>query len=1159
MTSVQRNMKHLVLSIQMPAAAARTAAHQARKHASGLASSGLCSCFGRNTKEPPEITYQVVDANGGCPGVGAGGGGTPGPGGLGVVTLPPSSLLVGGLGGYQLPPMPTDEAELNAKFAEIVDELDLTESKKAVMFSLPAEKKWQLYISRKMEQMQHAVVGHHQPDLYLEKIAAFIKLPYAEDDEEEIRQRANLFESLKTALRTQTNSFVTRFLDEQGLLRLLDFLSAMDRQTFESSVHTSAIGCVKALMNNSTGRSHVLAHPTAINIIAQSLATWNVKTKIAVLEILGAVCLVPGGHKKVLEAMCHLQKFACERTRFLTIINDLDRSIGPYREDVNLKTAIMSFINAVLNYGPGSEHLEFRLHLRFELLMLGIQPTIDKLRKYENALLDRHLDIFEMVRNEDERELSKRYNCDHVDSTKPQEMLSCLEQKMVFSPALPHFLSFMQHLLLMPSKGKSVEHWILFDRLVQQIILQDTCDGIDHDVAVIQINVGEIIKHLASEKELRLAQEKAERFEKENIDLATSIAGKEQQLEQTTQERDDIKDSLEKTKDKLERETVSHLNTKQRIQELEYNIQQLTVALQQKTVAAAQAAAAAAAQAVAAAAGNENGSSMPPPPPPPPPGGTIVVPGGIPPPPPPPMGGLPGAPPPPPPPMGGLGAPPPPPIGLFGLPKKIVKNVPQPSNPLKTFNWSKLPESRLQGTIWSEVNEEKLYKEIDLDDVDKTFAAFKKNLIASNEDVTDVPMKGGLTSNKVKELSVIDPRRAQNCQILLTRLKLSNDEIVSCLLSMDSKEQLQKDMIEQMLKFVPTLEERTSLEEHSHQLELLAKADRFLYDVGKIVHYEQRLKTLCYKKTFKEKLNDIKPKITAVTEASKDLQRSRRLRRLLELVLAFGNYMNRGDRGNACGFKIASLNKLADTKSSSNRNYTLLHYVIETCQRRFREVLKIDEEISKVRAGSKVNLSELSKEMAGLKSGLADVQKEIDFLRGQAEQILDDKFVPVMRNFVANATYKYQELEELFIEMKLKYEEVVRLFGEDPSSVQPDEFFSIFDAFLTSFNDAKNEIDSIQKRRKEEMERQKELETKRKEKANKEKERQSPDGSGFAGLRKDSKSGSAPNGNQQQHGEFDDLISALRTGDVFGDEFSSKYRRCKKRSTSIETERERVR
>ena len=33
-------------------------------------------------------------------------------------------------------------------------------------------------------------------------------------------------------------------------------------------------------------------------------------------EILGAVCLVPGGHKKVLNAMVHFQQFACERTRF---------------------------------------------------------------------------------------------------------------------------------------------------------------------------------------------------------------------------------------------------------------------------------------------------------------------------------------------------------------------------------------------------------------------------------------------------------------------------------------------------------------------------------------------------------------------------------------------------------------------------------------------------------------------------------------------------------------------------------------------------------------------------------------------------------------------------------------------------------------------------
>lgn len=144
-----------------------------------------------------------------------------------------------------------------------------------------------------------------------------------------------------------------------------------------------------AVSSFQTGRAHVLAHCNGINIIAQSLSSDNVRTKIAVLELLGAMCLVPGGHKKVLEAMLHYQRFACERTRFQGVVNDLDRSTGKYRDDVNLKTALMSFINAVLNYGPGQEQLEFRLHLRYEFLMLGIQPVIDKLRSHENETLNR--------------------------------------------------------------------------------------------------------------------------------------------------------------------------------------------------------------------------------------------------------------------------------------------------------------------------------------------------------------------------------------------------------------------------------------------------------------------------------------------------------------------------------------------------------------------------------------------------------------------------------------------------------------------------------------------------------------------------------------------------------------------------------------------------
>ena len=60
----------------------------------------------------------------------------------------------------------------------------------------------------------------------------------------------------------------------------------------------------------------MLAHPEGIKIIAQTLASDNIKAKIGVLEMLGAMCLVPGGHKKVLQAMLYFQDYAGERTRF---------------------------------------------------------------------------------------------------------------------------------------------------------------------------------------------------------------------------------------------------------------------------------------------------------------------------------------------------------------------------------------------------------------------------------------------------------------------------------------------------------------------------------------------------------------------------------------------------------------------------------------------------------------------------------------------------------------------------------------------------------------------------------------------------------------------------------------------------------------------------
>uniref|UniRef100_A0A8C2FWC3 Dishevelled associated activator of morphogenesis 2 n=1 Tax=Cyprinus carpio TaxID=7962 RepID=A0A8C2FWC3_CYPCA len=980
------------------------------------------------------------------------------------------------------------------------------------MFALPVEKKWQIYCSKKKEQEDPNKLATSWPDYYIDRInsMAAMQTLFA-FDEDEMEMRNKVVEDLKTALRTQPMRFVTRFIELDGLTCLLNFLKSMDYETSESRIHTSIIGCIKALMNNSQGRAHVLAHPQSINTISQSLRQDNIKTKVAVLEILGAVCLVPDGHRKVLQGMAHYQKYAAERTRFQSLLNELDRSTGHYRDEVNLKTAIMSFINAVLNAGVGEDSLEFRLHLRYEFLMLGIQPVIEKLRSHDNATLDRHLDFFEIVRNEDELELAKCFDTTHVDTKSAGQMFELIKKKLSNTDAYPHLLSVLQHCLQMPYKrgAGSIQQWQLLDRILQQIVLQDE-KGENPDVSPLDnFNVKNIIRMLVNENEVKQWRDQAEKFRKEHVELMARLERKARECDTKTQEKEDMMKTLNKMKDKLQKEGVELRSAREQVLDLSSRISDISVS--------------------SPSSGGVHlpippplpGSPMAPPPPPmmmdsfpPPP--PIAFSSPPPPPPPPPPGG-------PPPPPGAppiiSGVPPPPgPASISSTTSLHTKSIPQPSQPLKSFNWSKLGENKITGTIWFEIDDRRAFKVLDLKDIEKMFSAYQRQQkeTGSMDDLY-------LSSRKVKELSVIDGRRAQNCVILLSKLKMSNEEIKRAILEMDEREELAKDMLEQLLKFVPEKSDVDLLEEHKHELERMARADRFLFEMSRIDHYQQRLQSLFFKKKFAERLAEIKPKVEVIQARNCCIN-------VLEVVLAFGNFMNKGQRGNAYGFKVSSLNKIIDTKSSIDRNITMLHYLIMLFEKNYPDILNIQQDLATVPEAAKVNLAELEKEVFGIRSGLKALEAE---LRYQQSRACDrgDKFVPVVSDFITVASFSFSELEELLTEAKNKFSKSLKHFGEEEGCMQPDEFFGIFDIFLQSFSEAQHDLENMQ-RRKEEEERRMRMEAMLKDQ--RERERRA----------KKNTRGSV----SEEVGEFDDLVSALRSGEVFDKD--SKLKRNRKRSVN---------
>jgi dishevelled associated activator of morphogenesis len=196
----------------------------------------------------------------------------------------------------------------------------------------------------------------------------------------------------------------------------------------------------------------------------------------------------------------------------------------------------------------------------------------------------------------------------------------------------------------------------------------------------------------------------------------------------------------------------------------------------------------------------------------------------------------------------------------------------------------------------------------------------------------------------------------------------------------------------------------------------------FSLDPLRIHHYEQRLRSLHYKKKFSVTLNDLLPRIASVMEASREVARSRRLRKLLELVLALGNYMNRGARGNAFGFRLQSLNRLADTKASSAKakGTTLLHYLVQIIEAKFKDILRLEEDMPHIKEASKVSLGEMDKDIGNLRTGIAEVAREIEFHRSAGSTLPGDRFLPVMRDFHAQASIRFAELEDKFQDMKTR-------------------------------------------------------------------------------------------------------------------------------------------
>ncbi|KAK8403020.1 hypothetical protein O3P69_000924 [Scylla paramamosain] len=456
--------------------------------------------------------------------------------------------------------------------------------------------------------------------------------------------------------------------------------------------------------------------------------------------------------------------------------------------------------------------------------------------------------------------------------------------------------------------------------------------------------------------------------------------------------------------------------------------------------------------------------------------------GGAPPPPPPPLPGMaphpptPCAPPPPPPPLMGSGPPAPPklPVGMGGFhappapgslaappDSMTIKKKVNTKYKLPTLNWVALKPNQVRGTVFNELDDEKLFNVIDFLEFEEHFKiGLGGGAGKANGDMSEVDSLHAFGSKRIKKLeltSLMEHTRLRNIAISRRKLDLPFDMVSRAVNSLDLKT-LNLDSVELMQRIVPTDVEIKAYREYERErkpINQLTEEDQFMLNLSKIDRLSTKLQIMSFIANFHDNIHMVTPQIHAIITASRSVKNSAKLRKLLEIILAFGNYMNSSKRGPAYGFKLSSLDTLCDTKSA-DKKMSLLHYIQDTVRMKFHDLNNFDAELRFIEKAAQVSLENIMTDVNELEKGMEQAKKENDRHRdmrsaeGQAA-------LAVLRDFLSNSEDKLRKMRAEAKTAQTAFAEVLEYYGESSRSMAPNTFFAIFVRFTKAYKTVEQE------------------------------------------------------------------------------------------------------
>uniref|UniRef100_A0A8C8E5S5 Formin-2 n=1 Tax=Otus sunia TaxID=257818 RepID=A0A8C8E5S5_9STRI len=486
------------------------------------------------------------------------------------------------------------------------------------------------------------------------------------------------------------------------------------------------------------------------------------------------------------------------------------------------------------------------------------------------------------------------------------------------------------------------------------------------------------------------------------------------------------------------------------------------------------------------------GAGVPPPPPPPPlPGAGVPPPPPLPgagvPPPPPPLPGL-GIPPPAPPPLPGAAPPlpaptqsstypvvpqgcgflpPPLPSGLFAMglnqEKGSRKHVIEPSRPMKPLYWTRIQlhskRDSSASLVWEKIEE----PSIDYHEFEELFS---KTAVKERKK----PISDTITKTKTKQVvKLLSNKRSQAVGILMSSLHLDMRDIQHAVVNLDNSV-VDLETLQALYENRAQSDELEKIEKHSkaskekENAKSLDKPEQFLYELSLIPNFSERVFCILFQSTFSESICSIRRKLELLQKLCETLKNGSGVMQVLGLVLAFGNYMNGGNRtrGQADGFGLDILPKLKDVKSSDNSR-SLLSYIVSYYLRNFDEDAGKEQCIfplpdpQDLFQASQMKFEDFQKDLRKMKKDLRACETEAAKVYQLSLEEHLQPFKDSMEQFISQAKIDQENEEKSLTEAHKSFLETAAYFCMKPKmgekEVSPHSFFSIWHEFSSDFKD----------------------------------------------------------------------------------------------------------